>query len=92
VRQQLVNNPLPVDIGGFDDDSRARLPELFAATSHLGMIRPRATEICVALQELGLPALLTLEILDAAFPNSIRMAAKWDLIVAVKHFHDRRRS
>jgi hypothetical protein len=55
------------------------------------MIRSRCAEICVALQDLGLPALLTLGILDQLIPNTIRMAAKWDLVVAVKHFHDRRR-
>jgi serine/threonine protein kinase len=59
-------------------------------TAHLGSIRVRATEICIALQDLGLPALVTLKIINAALPNTIRMAAKWDLIVAVKHFHDRR--
>jgi hypothetical protein len=30
------------------------------------------------------------QIVDAAFPNSIRMAAKWDLVTAAKHFHQRR--
>jgi serine/threonine protein kinase len=59
-------------------------------TAHLGSIRVRATEICIALQDLGLPALVTLKIINAALPNAIRMAAKWDLIVAVKHYHDRR--
>lgn len=49
------------------------------------MLRRSATAICVGLAELELPALVTLEILDAAFPNTIRMAAKWDLIVAVKN-------
>jgi hypothetical protein len=43
-------------------------------------------EACVGLQDLGLPALVTLEILDALCPNAVRMAAKWDFIVAVKHF------
>jgi hypothetical protein len=59
--------------------------------THIGMIRGRSTEVCVALQDLGLPALLTLGILDELISNSIRMAAKWNLIVAVKHFHDRRK-
>ena len=54
------------------------------------MIRGRATEILIALQDLELPALMTLGILDELILNSIRMAAKWDLIVAVKHFHDRK--
>jgi hypothetical protein len=54
------------------------------------MIRERATEICFAMQDLELPAPLTLEILDALFPpNSIRMWAKWELITMVKHFHQR---
>jgi serine/threonine protein kinase len=59
-------------------------------TAHLGSIRVRATEICIALQDLGLPALVTLKIINAALPNTIRMAAKWGLIVAVKHFHSTR--
>jgi hypothetical protein len=56
------------------------------------MIRERATEICVALQELELPALITLEIIDAVFPNSesIIMYKEWQMACAVKHFHDRR--
>jgi hypothetical protein len=59
--------------------------------THIGMIRSRSTEVCVALHDLGLPALLTLGILDALISNSIRMAAKWNLIVAVKHFHEHQR-
>lgn len=58
--------------------------------THVGMVRSRFGLVCVALQDLGLPALVTLEILDALLPNAIRMAAKWDLVVAVKHHHDRR--
>ena len=30
------------------------------------------------------------EILDALFPNSIPLHKKWDLVVAVKHWHQRR--
>jgi Leucine-rich repeat (LRR) protein len=54
------------------------------------------TEAAIGLQDLELPALVTLEILDALCPNAVlyknpervfvRMAAKWDLIVAVKYF------
>ena len=36
------------------------------------------------------PALVTLEIIDALLPNAVRMAAKWELITAAKHFHERR--
>ena len=58
----------------------------------LHSIRRRATEICVALQSLHLPAWITLQILDAGVscaPDA-RLGAKWDLVCAVKHFHDRR--
>jgi hypothetical protein len=57
---------------------------------HIGMIRSRCTEICIAMQDLNLPALLTLEILDELIPNEIRMWAKWELVTTVKHFHERR--
>jgi hypothetical protein len=51
----------------------------------------RATEICIGLQDLELPAFVTLQIVDeAVHENSIRMWAKWELITAVKHFRDRR--
>lgn len=58
---------------------------LAALTTSLALMRTRATEICVALDDLSLPALVTFEILDAALPNGVRMAAKWN-VVAVKHF------
>jgi hypothetical protein len=71
--------------------ARAVSTKIVAATTHVGMIRERATEICIGLQDLELPALITLEIIDeAVHENSIRMWAKWELITAVKHFRDRR--
>lgn len=72
---------------GDDDEERVRL-HLALPSEHIGTIRHGAMQICMALQTLELPALVTLEILDAAFPNTVRMATKWDLIVAVKHFFD----
>ena len=54
------------------------------------MIREQAMALAIGLQDLELPALVTLEILDEAFPNSIRMYGKWELVTAVKHFHQRR--
>jgi hypothetical protein len=53
-------------------------------------IKPRATEICVALQELGLPALLTLNIIDEACELApwLTMHWKWQLVVKVKHWKD----
>jgi hypothetical protein len=56
---------------------------------HICMIRGRCTDICNGLQDLGLPALLTLGILDELIPNEIRMWAKWELVTTVKHFHQR---
>ncbi len=68
-----------------------RVNEIIAAMTHIGMIRKRATEICIGLQSLGLPAFATLQIIDeAVHENSIRMWAKWELITAVKHYRDRR--
>jgi hypothetical protein len=85
----LHANPLPLTFGDFEN-ARPRLLELFSATTHIGMIRERAAAVCNALQNLHFPAFVTLKILDALFPpNSIRMWAKWELITAVKHFHQR---
>jgi hypothetical protein len=68
-----------------------RVNEIIAASTHIGTIRKHATEICIGLQSLGLPAFVTLTIIDeAVHENSIRMWAKWELITAVKHFRDRR--
>jgi hypothetical protein len=51
------------------------------------VIRDRAATICIAMQDLELPALIALELLDAAFPNDIPMHKKWQLVTAAKHFH-----
>jgi hypothetical protein len=81
----LSDNLLQLDLD-WAENVRPRLLELFAATTHIGMIRERAATVCFALQDLELPAPLTLEILDALFPpNNIRMWAKWQLITTVKH-------
>lgn len=68
------------------------LHTLLDATTHIGMIRQRATAVCVGLQDLELPALIMLEIIDIALPNCIRMKAKWDLVVTVKHWRERRKT
>jgi hypothetical protein len=88
VVSQLWGNPLALSFERLED-SRTRLIDLFSATSHIGMIRERATTVCFAMQDLDLPAFVTLKILDALCPNSIRMWAKWELITMVKHFHRR---
>jgi hypothetical protein len=95
---QLDGNPLP-PIAGLPYEvthvsagqCARRVNEIIAATTHIGMIRERATEICIGLQSLELPAFVTLQIVDeAVHENSIRMWAKWELITAVKHFRQRR--
>jgi hypothetical protein len=95
---QLYRNPLP-SVAGLTFDSTVdsanqcarRVNEILAATTHIGMIRNRATEMCIGLQSLGLPAFVTLTIIDeAVHENEIRMWAKWELITAVKHFRQRR--
>ena len=86
-----MHNPLPID-ADLLKSARPLLAEIFAATTALSMIREEATVLCVALAELELPALVTLEIVDAAFDNSIPMHKKWDLITAVKHWRQRRRA
>jgi hypothetical protein len=96
---QLRGNPLPAIAGlPFEitpdcaNECARRVSEILAATTHIGFIRERATEICIGLQDLELPAFVTLQIVDeAVHENSIRMWAKWELITAVKHFRDRRR-
>jgi hypothetical protein len=95
---QLYGNALPTVAGlPFEytnasvEQCARRVNEIIAATTHIGMIRERATEICVGLQSLELPAFVTLTIVDeAVHENSIRMWAKWELITAVKHYRDRR--
>jgi hypothetical protein len=95
---QLYGNPLPPIAGWSFENTAAsaeqcalRVNEIIAATTHIGFIRERATEICIGLQDLELPAFVTLAIIDeAVHENSIRMWAKWELITAVKHYRDRR--
>jgi hypothetical protein len=95
---QLSGNPLPAIAGlPFEDtvynanQCARRVNEILVATTRIGFIRERATEICIGLQDLELPAFVTLQIIDeAVHENSIRMWAKWELITAVKHYRDRR--
>lgn len=52
----------------------------------ISMIHSRVSEVCFALQDLELPALVTLKIIDALVPNRIPMHSKWNLITRIKHF------
>lgn len=82
--------PLPADVGTQYHSVRHLLPDVFAATTNLAMILEPAIIILIALQPLFIPALLLVEIVDAAFPNSVALHLKWKLVTAVKHFNERR--
>jgi ankyrin repeat protein len=59
------------------------------AKERVDLIRVEATMICVALQELQLPALLSLAIVDCAcapFANCVPFHVKWRIATTVKHF------
>lgn len=56
--------------------------------NRIGMLRTLFARACIGLQDLDLPALVTLEVLDALVPNSIKMHDKWRLITSIKHFND----
>jgi hypothetical protein len=83
-------------MGEVDDATRLRVLRLLSdcdveissvtvvTPAELCMISERATDVCIALHELELPALVTLAILDALIANDVRMAAKWDLVTTVK--------
>lgn len=75
-------------------DARARLlasletERRALARDRLDMIRAQAAEICIGLQTLELPALVTLTIVEqaCAAAHLPTMHQIWSLIVAVKHF------
>lgn len=69
------------------DEGHTIAHDSFAAL--LRTIRREAFELLVGLQPLFLPALLLVEIVDEAVPNTIPMHKKWDLVVAVKHWRQR---
>jgi ankyrin repeat protein len=54
----------------------------------LTLINDRATEICIALQSLALPALVTLAVVDSAcaLAHVLPMHVKWRLVTLIKHF------
>ena len=57
------------------------------------LVVKKALPMCVGLQSLELPAFVTLAILDELLPGRlgdvVSMHFKWDVITAVKHFHER---
>jgi Leucine-rich repeat (LRR) protein len=86
----LYDNKFPVSISTLSCAGKGKLDALFEAQSYmLVFIKPAATEMLIGMQDLELPALLSLEILDELCPNLATMYVKWNLIVLVKHFRER---
>jgi ankyrin repeat protein len=80
---------LPVHSEALDEVSTEIVElEQSLARRGLGLIRAEAFRACVALQDLELPAFVTLQIVDqlCAFARLVTMNAKWRLITAVKHY------
>jgi hypothetical protein len=73
-----------------DDRVDAAVAIQYSRPEHLKRFecRQRLTEICIALQDLALPAWVTVQILDVARPwSTLPLHSKWNLVCAVKHFH-----
>ena len=58
------------------------------------LVVKKALPMCIGLQSLELPAFVTLAIFDQVLPGRlsdvVSLHFKWDVITAVKHFHERR--
>ena len=72
-------------------DARTDPTAVCVVIDRIAMMRSRSIDVCIGLHGLDLPALVTLEILDALIPNAIRMMPKWDLVTAAKHFHEKKK-
>jgi hypothetical protein len=75
-----------------DDRVDAAVAIQYSRPKHLKRFecRERLTEICIALQDLALPAWITVQILDAARPwSTLPLHSKWSLVCAAKHYHDK---
>jgi hypothetical protein len=100
---ELTVGPLPTVLGllfaaGAEPRSALFRVENFAeeivaakraiALERFGLIRERMLTICIGLQALQLPALVTVAVLDEAIALAplVELHFKWDCVVAVKHF------
>jgi len=97
-RSHTLHNIIYVMQRAIDDQQNDLVNRIFAKPSgyfivdtdiqftHIRMIRSRCMDICIVLQDLELPAYITLKIIDALIPNTITMYKKWELITLIKHF------
>jgi hypothetical protein len=62
------------------------------AIERFQLIRARMLQICIGMQSLDLPALLTVAVIDEAIALAplVEFHFKWDSVVAVKHFPQRK--
>jgi ankyrin repeat protein len=63
--------------------------------ARLDLIRREASNICIALQSMELPAWVTLQIVECAcapFAVCVPLFVKWNLITSIKHFRSSRQS
>lgn len=58
--------------------------------SRIGMIVGRLIDVCIGLQDLNLPALLVLGIIDKLIINEIKMLDKWRIIVKIKDVYQKK--
>jgi len=58
------------------------------ARARLDLVREQASEICIGLQALELPAWVTIQILEQAcrFQSLVSLHSKWNLVTAIEHF------
>lgn len=54
------------------------------------MIVGRLIDVCIGLQDLNLPALLVLGIIDKLIINEIKMLDKWRIIVKIKDVYQKK--
>jgi ankyrin repeat protein len=67
-------------------DARIDPQTLGVQLDRIAQIRARAADVCIGLEDLALPAFVTLKILNALFfGNTVNRAKKWELITKVKH-------
>jgi hypothetical protein len=79
-------------ISSMKPDPSMRFSKKLIYMTGFNAIRKRAGTICIAMQNLDLPAPQTIEIIVQAcvpFAENLPYHYLWDLVVMVKHFHDR---
>jgi hypothetical protein len=85
---KIKKNIVKISLG----EKSLKFPKKEIELAGFNAIRKRAGTICIAIQDLDLPAPQTIEIIVQAcvpFAENLPYHYLWDLVVMVKHFHDR---